>query len=784
MKNCYRIISLLSLVILLIFVQSCSNNKSENDFILEEQQDLDNSQYKIDFTRFDWKDRNTANNLILHFRIVDKDKNKKVFLGNLDETNFKLFENSGKRPRFEDIKIISGQNSISDDAIYSLIIDRSSSIKNDDIESIKSIVKDIVETLPDSTVYISFIDNIVGESNLISKDNFSDFEEEFVVSKKDKNLYHSIANKFTELAESDIKNTLKYLIVFTDGKVDPNKKETVSAWNNFYEQIIKVDNSDEYDNVIIHAFRYGKDESNDDELIDICTSLRKPEVQGNFYPATDAKDIISEFNSFIDDISADYELILSNPPHKIYSGDEISLYIKIEKDKFKANGQKKYVIGSKERPIITGDSGSNYYYILVGLVILFITFFIIQVIIPYINHKMDNFENKYVVSYFPQEEDLLETCSVCQEIFVKGEKVVTKCPHKTHWECWKENGYKCVEYGQNCSSGIQHYFDKEHPFDLKKSPYYLKWVLSGMTGGLLTWIIYQLCFDFNPDIFEGFSKWLLKIFYSSDLEVDVSHSFVGKLSGFLLTGILLGFILTYLFSYINEYRQKKGRVYLHIILRAIIGAFLGFISFLIGAIICVLANAYDNSILIDCIPWLLFGATIALCLSIKTSIKWQHALIGGIISGILSFIILLTSTNFLGSLGVMLSFMLCSAGLGISIVTVHHTAQKYFLRYKNDKKDGEIAIHKWMSVLGGSNEVTIGKSSDCIIQMNWDNSENIHNKEVKLYIDKKRNLPMLKILEDGMTYDDRETKKNNEYILKDGVKFKIGNTTFQYIEKK
>jgi len=88
-----------------------------------------------------------------------------------------------------------------------------------------------------------------------------------------------------------------------------------------------------------------------------------------------------------------------------------------------------------------------------------------------------------------------------------------------------------------------------------------------------------------------------------------------------------------------------------------------------------------------------------------------------------------------------------------------------------------------MNESGGSNEVSIGRSSHCVIQMNWDNSETIPMKQAKLYLDPKRRIPMMKVLENGMTYDRRDARKDDILPLKHGVKFQIGNTEFQYIEK-
>jgi hypothetical protein len=306
----------------------------------------------------------------------------------------------------------------------------------------------------------------------------------------------------------------------------------------------------------------------------------------------------------------------------------------------------------------------------------------------------------------------------------------------------------------------------------------------------LIWVVFHL--SSKLQLFHSFINSLLKVFYPERLKEsiegimqisnDARTTFQTKIAGLLLAGILLGFVLTFLFSYINDFRQKKLSVILALFVRSLIGAAVGFITFLLGSILCIALGKYSNVAWLDAISWLLFGGFIALTLSFKTTIKWQDALIGGLISGIVSFIILYT-TYFLPSFGVMFSFMLCSAGLGISIIAKHTLAQKYYLKYKGGKKEGLIAIHKWMNDSGGSNEVTIGKSNRCVVQMNWDTDDQIADMQVKLYIDPKRRTPMLKVLESGIIYDGRDGRKEELYQLKHNVRFRIGGTAFQYIEK-
>ncbi len=723
----------------IVFCAACSTEKDGKE--LGSSFNLKDAQYEImmDFAPRPWT--SNADTLFLYFRIVDNSTGKKVIWDDLKETSA-IMETGGNPPRKGIIKKITEKTvkreRIARNAAFWLIVDRA--IPAGEMRNIRETVRNTVENLPDSTVFISFFDSEVTESKLITRENFDDFRDEFTFKEGTKNLYRAILKKFEEATQYDREPGIgKYLLIFTDGKINASDPLEVDRIVEFHEQIKKIDRETE-NNVQIHAFRYGESEPFVDmTLEDICGT------KGNYYSLQDAESIINSLHQFIDDLSADYELMLVNNPNKVYNGQDLTLGIEIRKEVLdKASGLKNYRIGSKERPIVTGKTGEDVYFaIVLGFIILFITFFIIQVGIPFITSRFVRFEKKYVQTYVPIQDVIYEPCAFCGEPLEEGEKVVVKCIHKTHWQCWVD--------------------------------------------------IYTLFNKFIPNLFSGFITGLLNIFYPNSLKEEitdgvfqipyaVASTFQQKISGFLLVGILLGFILTFLFGYINEFREKKAGVLLSIAGRALLGATAGFLSFLIGAIICILLGKNGDSVWIDAIPWLLFGGSVAVCLSIKTTLEWKDALIGGIASGIVSSLVLYTTSLF-PSFGVMFSFMLCSAGLGISIIVKHHASQKYFLTYKGDRKEGEIAIHKWMDESGGSNEVTIGKSGQSVICMNWDDSPSIHPIQAKLYIDKKRNVPYLKVMESGMTCDGRDTKKEDLYPLKNGMKFIIGNTEFTYVEK-
>jgi hypothetical protein len=765
------------------------------------------SAYRIDmyFAKPSWTEK--ADTLFLRFRIADRN-NKKIKWADLKKENFEIREEGGNPPnkeilieritRVSETVVENTENNsrnadnISHNSIYWFLVDRSNTIAKADLEEMKIAILKTIENLPDSCAFISFFDNTVSEQKMVTVNNFYEFENEFRVTKESKNLYQSISNSFIKFVSTAQKmDAVKYLLIFTDGKIDENSFTDVIEVIKFADLIKEIDNNTD-NNVQMHAFRYGNFPLADQALISICQQHRKPELKGGFYPARNVAGIVDSLRGFIDNLAADYELTLVNHVGKKYNGANLSMQVIISNDDRTAAGSIRYAIGSKEVGIITGKtSDDTYLAVLLGVIVLFIAFFVMQVLIPYIIHKRTNFEKKYVKPYEANDDDVIyEACSYCQEPLEVGDLIVTKCPHKIHWDCWEDNGYKCVEYGQNCKDGIQFHFDKKHPFDLKKSPYYMKWAMSGMIAGFFIWILFFI--GSKLTLFPHLIKGLLNACYPIGKKVEIEgimqissaaqSTFQGKIAGLLLLGVLLGFVLTFLFSYINDFRQRTSKIVFFYLVRALIGSFAGFLSFLIGSVICVAVGKEGNVWWLDAIPWLLCGGSIALCLVFKTTIKWQDALIGGFISGIISFFILYT-TYYLPAFGIMFSIMLCSGGLGISIIARHHLAQKYFLKYKCDKREGEIAIHKWMNDSGGSNEVSIGRSYHCVIQMNWDSSENIPAKQAKLFLDPKRRVPMMKVIENGMTYDKRDARKDDQLPLKNGVKFKIGNTDFQYVER-
>lgn len=788
----------LFLLIVFLILYACGNDADGEHKDANFTSILSQTPYQIDVTNMTHSVY--ADTIYLKFKIVDKKTNEKEFWGDIkpEANEIKLLNDRAEIRSLRVLNRLSTKGDIPDNILVSLVIDKN--ISEADMLNVKKAVRFLVENCPENTVFVSFFDNKVSSSRPVTPETFDMLEDEFTVSKNKKIIFDAALNKFQELAgekdplfspditaKADNDSIKKYMILLTDGQIDVDDPKTagnIYAFNEFVQKTDQIEGDKKQ--IEIHAIRYGEASSEvDTNLAFICRNIRNENVKGGFYTA-DADSILNKMKQFTDKLSPDYELVLVNMPGRIYSGEHRSFMLQAVKDSKIASGLKNYVIGTPANPIVTGSANVTQQILLgffSGLIILFIFFFAIQVGIPYLIYRTSDFNKKYVQKYKTSEDEIVK-CNFCSEEFLDDEEVVVRCQHTIHKHCWMENGNKCTEYGQNCKEGKQYYFDKTKPLSSVNSPFFMKWVLYGMAGGFLAWLIYQYFVFKDPLIFGSFTYELLKIFYPgnvNELDTDVITSFMAKIGPLLLIGPLLGFILTFLFSYINEYRQKKFDVLLQIFWRSLLGALAGFLAFLVGSIIIILCKANGTSIWVDWIPWLLFGGSLGLCLSIKTTIVWKHALLGGVLSGLVSFVLLFFSKWF-GSYAVLFSFMLYSAGLGISIVMVHRTAQRYFLRYKG-RKEGEIAIHKWMSVLGGSNDVTVGSSNHCIIQMNWDDDPSIQDKHVVLYVDKKSKIPSLRVVGENIIFNGNTVRKNDEFLLKDGVIFKIGNTEFQYIEK-
>lgn len=756
-----------------------------------------------------------ADTLYVDFKILDA-TGKKKFVDQLSSSNFMVNDVSASGqdvpPKVDSVIDIRQKKVISDQISMLFLVDRSGSISQDELLEQYMQISHIIDILPNTKIYLSFMDSTVTPSLLATKENMKfKFYEEFVVKAgTQKYLYKAIMAKMEELSGTfgthypEVPHnpalqdsTQKMLFVFTDGKVVDDDGIFIGAdffkWKSEIWELSEKQAHSEIPYVPIHCIYIGDPAATaniKDEMEALCASApTKDALKGQFHTLFDVAQLKETLMGTIDSIAADYRLVLLNPAGKTYDGTQRTLSIMLRDNAtVLAQGVMNYAFGNQHVPIVVAaddDETSNAHTIvtglLYGLIFILLAYMILQYLVPWIQYKI--FCKKYIVEYrrgssgSPVEQ---QHCYHCKEPFQDGDKIVVKCEHVVHLECWEENRNRCPEYGiHNCSKGI-HYYNKERLSDPRNAPYFVMWMVYGLAAGLVSWLFMRLLYSetlFAPMI-TGLVEWLRP----SDTPMGFSIlPFVSKIQSMLLCGLVLGFFITLFFSYQIEFRKKNLKIWGMMLLRALVGSAVGFIAFLLGAVVIILLGKDTNCIYTDWIPWALFAVGIALVLSFKTDINLKSALIGGLISVLISFVVLYLAT-FAKEILSMFSYMIYAAGFGIAIAVVHFVSEKYFLRISGPVKERDIAIYKWMSVTGGFNKVTIGKSIDCILEMNWDDAENIADKQVEIYLENDR--PYCRALSDGTRLPSGQLlPKGHNILLNHGTEFTIGNTLFTYIEK-
>ena len=711
-----------------------------------------------------------------------------------------------------EISFVNSGQRIPSEYTFSVLVDLS--IPQSGKDQIYNTVARLIESAPDSCVYLSFFGDNVTSSNVVTKSNYKYQKEKFSKQSENKYFYSGLYSKLLEFSDNTtvkdsllkvengyVKNTSiaskakintdkNILFVFTEGSKRPSDEDLI------FNDVV------EYQGALSHvvpkviALYYteeGEEPSIENTLKGICAPRNLngnliPEREGKYLPSNDIVQVLKNFEEVVNDAMFDFSF-----KYKVDDSQNYSRIVKYNGEwKGSDIGVGEFSIGTAERswPIReekASDVALKYLYaLIVTLATIAFFFAIAKILIPYIRSK--SFAVKYYKKYVPEANVSRRICHYCKQDIQPGQFVVTKCKHIMHVFCWQQNGYKCAEYGQNCKTGIKSHIEWKELFTLNslKDCYQ---TISGIVAGFISWILYEL---FGRGCFNGISESIVNLFYNENTDTTTLYlDCVNKTSAFLTIGLLLGFFLSLIFRYNDEYKKKDLKVWGKIIGLSLLTGVIGMTAFAIGAnLMCLLLTALGTTF----IPWycslpayLLFSISVSLALTIKSTIPVKSALIGGLCSALIGFIVLYCSSranNTSGWMNMLLDFIIYGGGLGASLVTVRMLAEKYFLIIQNGVRAGQkIPIHKWMNATGGGNKVSIGMTGECEIQMNWEKSNKVAKEHAQLFIDYDKQLPMLKPLATGVIFNTRaELPVGRPSVLSNGDNFKIGDTIFLYQE--
>ena len=754
--------------------------------------------------------------ITLFLKVLDSGGNRSTEVTTADLEKYLVVYEDDKNIISNDrrsILSLSSSQRIPADYTFSVLVDLS--VPEEGKVQIYDVIGTLVESAPDSCVYLSFFGDNISSSKLVTKQNYKEFEPQFHKGATNKFFYDALYSKLVEFGNgnSELESSVRVLddsyskngaikkragenkdknllFVFTEGSKRP-EDETID--------FVKVtDYQKDRSHIVpkVYAFYYtgnGFDE-NVKLTFEGVTSPRDDAGQilsdrrGAYKPSDDLNSVLEDFQQVVQDAMYDFAFIYKATDSKIYSGK--TTYIAEWKGSQIGSGA--YSIGTAENPWPTHEESTVdtliKYLIAILATLLTIVFFfcVMKILIPYIKSK--SFALKYYKKYEPEANIQRRICHYCKQDIQPGQMVVVKCKHIMHVHCWHQNGYKCAEYGQNCKTGIQDHIEWKELLTMSSLRDCYQ-TIAGICAGLVSWVLYELM---GRGGFTSMATGIVNTFFTNEeQQLNLYDTCVTKVSAFLTIGFLLGFFLSLIFRYNDEYRKKDWRIYIKIVALSLLSGIIGMLSFAIGAILfCVLLSAINTTY----IPWycslpayLLFSVCTSLSLTIKSSIPVKSAMIGGVCSAIIGFFVLyfssITSSRY-GWMNMLLDFVIYGGGLGASLVTVRMLAEKYFLVIQNGVKAGQrIPIHKWMNATGGGNKVSLGMTGECEIQMNWEKSNKVAKEHAQLFIDHAKSLPMIKPLATGVIFNTRaELPVGKPSVLSNGDTFKIGDTIFQYVE--
>lgn len=740
--------------------------------------------------------------IFVDFKLVDN--GQKMNVGIVDKSAITLEEvgyNGKKDISLVDVLDVRNYDPDYATGNYSMIVLVDRSVTEEKLEAQRNALTELFQGFPKAHFYVTAMDATRTPTATIqnSYQLISWMDSCFRTPSTDqKFIYKALASVIEELSGSEAHDfypevpynpeladkTKKTLLVLTDGVYMNENGEYIGGEEFFRIKMSLINSRGDVAPLQVNYLYFGDDFRRDDFQNEVQYVSKQDD---KFFPKYDFQALKEYLVMRPDPTGMDYRMVILNPSRKLYDGQKIALHAYYEANGVEAYGFKNFTMGSLLHPMAVKTNKSAVVEIWVGcivsgLVIILLLYLVFRILIPRMKHR--KFKRRYVKTFVKantlprRASDYVgQKCYYCKDNFVPGDQIVTKCEHTMHYECWKENGHQCPEYGKTCNEG-RFFYNEDHPWDKRNVPFYLKSMLAGAFVGLVAWIVFRGT-TVNT-LFHSLIGDLVAL--SGKVGIDSSgKAFVDKIHDLLFFCTVVGGIVTFGASWLVERRKKTTPRVLFIVLRAFLGALAGFLAGLVGAMVAMATGKDYNCFIVDIIPWLLMGLFVGFVVSYKTHVSVKRAMVSGCFFAFLGFCLLymfsFDDSNFeFQNIGLLASFlcmtavMLFSGGLCAFVAKPDAVSEHYFLQIEGTPKTRDVAIYKWMNRIGGYRVVSIGRSDRCCIDMEWDDTPGIDGAQVEVYIENDQ--PYYKIM-----------ATNQAKPLKHGTSFVVGKTTFTYLEK-
>lgn len=689
----------------------------------------------------------------------------------LNESIGRVFHSSQATPRLDRVVNVQTEKIRKNGIRLLALVDQT--MEQPMLDRAKIDVQKIRSVFRDSLMYVAFIQgDSVTESMPVTDYVFSRY---FTSVDAQPRLLRSILRKKSEmLTGGRLWHDGRYLamIAFSNEKTyDQNSDEPIDPDHFALEEQMAMPDG-RLDSTNAHfSFSYASYSAKDENLLNSTRNVLMTYCQNNHGVYLDQFRWVTFRNQMQQAFHLNfpsYQIYFTNPDNKVYRGYDHTLtldFYNIPGDTLICTASTNYALGSLEHPVIVNDIGLPQV-LARGLFLTFlfcsIVYLVLQLIVPAIRYII--FRRRYVKTYLGPNMSVGNTivsqsCYLCKTPFLTGDKIVTKCEHTVHKECWDENKYRCPEYGDRCKHG-SHYYNSNNLFDRKNGTYLLRWILLGIVSTFLAWVCYIL---FNKTI-------------STLDSYEMLHS--------PSTGLFIGFFLTMAIHVMTCRYQVVFRQLHFSLLRSLTAALACFFVFWLCGYFSIVISLRWADVLLDFVSWGASGIIIALCGAVYTRIKLRRSFF------LLNFLLAIVTSLvwhalfFNSQLGfrviLLFCFWLFALGLILLVARSAPRSNRYFLKVQGGVKTMDIALYKWFRSNANA-VVTLGRSVECSIQVTWDLNGDVAPVQAEIRF--VNDTPLLYAVEDGIYSHDRMLHAGQRMWLYHGRSFTIGQTTFTYVEK-
>ncbi|MEM9260208.1 MAG: FHA domain-containing protein, partial [Bacteroidota bacterium] len=345
---------------------------------------------------------------------------------------------------------------------------------------------------------------------------------------------------------------------------------------------------------------------------------------------------------------------------------------------------------------------------LVGIIGVGLLLAIFAFVVPLLRSK--RFEQKYVVPYVPRPgRQILDPMT--REPITPGEPVVNICAMVVPLQTWNDCGGQCPHYSGCTNNNLQCKGEGRGEstkfFSLNGVNRRLNWVWFGACGGVLGWLIYALVGGLGEEAIAKVADTLAHL--NDDADTLVRDS---------LLGACFGLGLTFMLAWMEERAQSRKKSWPRIIGRALLGGLWATAAFG-GGYLLLEGSIITAPILAAAISWVLFGVGLGFILSLKSSIDHQRGLLGGLLAGVVGFLIYWISSGLFDTslIPKVLSLLVAGGLLGLVLDTVVKLAESYEKEYVSPENyRRNVPLSKWLK---SDWEIQIGSQPGSQVYVKW-----------------------------------------------------------------